>query len=65
MTKILKTITTVEKRLLNLKVTDEERKLIKLNADKYANGNISEWVRYASLNFLPEEKDLISDDTNN
>lgn len=46
-------------KLLNLKVTVWEDSRMQDLADQYADGNKSEWVRYASLNFRPRKSDLV------
>lgn len=45
-------------RLLNILVTAEEEAFIRENADKYAGGNYSAWMRYASITCIPAAKDL-------
>ena len=43
-----------EKRVnVNLKATKEEIKIIKEKADEFTKGNVSAWVRYASMNCKP------------
>ena len=44
---------------VNFKCTKEEKELLQKQADKYANGELSEWLRYAGLNCVPPAKDLI------
>lgn len=44
---------------LNLKVSAEVEEALQKQADKYANGNLSEWLRYAGLNHVPPKKDLV------
>jgi formylmethanofuran dehydrogenase subunit E len=44
--------------LKNVKLTEEESALIQENANKYANGNFSEWVRYAAIQLKPKKKDI-------
>lgn len=44
--------------LKNVKLTGEEANLIQENANKYANGNFSEWVRYAAIKLKPKKKDI-------
>lgn len=36
-------------RLVNLKVTDKERRLLEIQAQKYTRGNLSAWLRYAGV----------------
>lgn len=40
---------------INVKLTKEERELIQKQADKYAGGSVSAWIRYATINFEPKE----------
>ena len=57
--KTLKTIKKKEvRKLLNFKATDKETSKIIKNAKKYANGNVSEWIRFSSMNFVPNDSDL-------
>lgn len=42
----------------NFKITSTEFEGIKKLADKYADGNVSQWVRYAAKNFRPSKSDL-------
>lgn len=59
MPKKLKTIKeTEDKKLINFKATEEEEKAILANAKKYAGGNMSAWIRFASQNFIPKASDL-------
>lgn len=46
------------KILVPFKVNSEEMKTILARAHGFTKGNISEWVRYASLNFVPNKKDF-------
>jgi len=43
---------------LNLKVSESELKQIKKLADKYTNGNLSQWVRYTAINYRPKKSEL-------
>lgn len=47
-----------ETTLINLKVTSEELKAIRGRAKRFANGNVSRWMRFAGLNHTPRSKDL-------
>lgn len=47
-------------KLLNLKVTPKEMHQIQLKADKYTGGNVSEWIRYASIQLEPRVSDLVT-----
>lgn len=53
----LKTFNRVIDRI-QIRVTEEERKKIQENADKYAKGSLSEWLRYAGQFLKPLEKDI-------
>lgn len=43
-------------KLINLKAADEERAALQAKADKYANGNLSAWLRYAGLHHKPTKR---------
>jgi len=36
-------------------MTPEEKEVIRKNADKYANGNISKWIRKSAIEHTPIE----------
>ncbi len=59
--KQLKSLIIPKKQLVNFKVTSKEMKLIQNNADKYAGGNYSAWLRHAAINYKPAKKDLINE----
>lgn len=44
--------------LKNVKVTPEEERIIQENADKFAGGNVSEWIRYSAMKLKPKKKYL-------
>ncbi len=44
--------------LINFKVTAAEKKSIAALAKKYAGGNVSLWLRYASMHCKPRKIDL-------
>lgn len=44
--------------LVNFKIKKDEKKAIMAKAKKYAGGNLSFWLRYAALHFVPSKKDL-------
>ncbi len=46
-----------ERVLINLLVTPEIRELLQKQADKYTDGNLSLWLRYAGLNHQPPTTD--------
>lgn len=43
---------------INIRLTDEEKNLIKKKANLYALGSITEFVTYAALHFEPQNEDL-------
>jgi len=57
---MLKTQVKAKRPLINLRVEPEILKAIKEKAEKYAAGNMSEWLRYAALNHEPNPKDLVA-----
>ncbi len=48
----------IDWNLINFKVTAAEKKKIVALAKKYAGGNVSLWLRYASMNCTPRKADL-------
>lgn len=44
---------------IHVKCSSEVVALLQLNADKYAEGNLSEWLRHAGLNYVPNKEDLV------
>jgi hypothetical protein len=40
-----------------IRMAKEDWAIVKARADKYNGGNISGFVRYAALNFVPSERD--------
>lgn len=40
-------------QLVNLKVKGKDRKMLVALAKKFANGNLSAWLRYAGLHYKP------------
>lgn len=47
-------------KLLNIKADGKDRKVLQKKADKYANGNLSAWLRYAGSHFIPKKVGLIA-----
>lgn len=58
--KVLKSLLKESKRLVNFEATESERRRIFEKAEKYCNGNMSEWIRYAAVNHEPNEEELIA-----
>lgn len=56
-------ITQVKKKIvkkpINFKVDLEEHKQLQEQADKYAGGNLSEWLRFAGKHFKPSKEHLV------
>lgn len=46
------------KKQRTIRFSEEEFSEIINRAKKYAKGNLSRYVRYAALNFVPKKKDL-------
>lgn len=44
---------------LHVKLSDSQRQAIQENADRYAEGNISEWLRFAAMNHKPAKHHLV------
>lgn len=42
-----------------VELTRDEKSRIQKKAELYTKGNMSEWVRYASLNLEPRKEDLV------
>ena len=45
--------------IFNIKIDKTLRKKLQANADKFAGGNLSQWLRYAGLNFTPKKGEHI------
>lgn len=58
MAKVLKGLAKEVRIVQNFKANSEEIKKIKENADKYAGGNVTAWIRYAAMNCIPKSQDL-------
>ena len=46
-------------KLINVKVNIDEGDKMQANANKYCEGNLSEWIRYSSMNLKPRKSDLV------
>lgn len=44
----------------NFKVKEQDLELIRKNANRYADGNVSHWIRHAALNHIPKNKHLVA-----
>jgi hypothetical protein len=49
---------TARTKLVPLKVNAEEFARLQTLANRYTDGNVSEWMRYSGLNFKPGAKDF-------
>lgn len=47
-----------EVTLINFKTTKGEKKALQTKANKFADGNLSFWLRYAALNHTPKKTDI-------
>ena len=45
------------KIIVTFKVNSEEMRNLLAKSHAYCEGNVSEWIRYASFNFAPSKKD--------
>lgn len=55
--KILKKMKARQK-LINFKVSESEYESIQEKADEFANGNVSAWIRFATIHLSPSADDL-------
>lgn len=58
--KILKIVSDKKKntrKVVNFKASEKEKEAIVKKAEKYG-ANMSEWIRYAAMNFTPKKGDL-------
>jgi len=54
----LKRTTKYRTKKVESRVTEEEKNYIRTKALLYCEGNESEFIRYAALNFVPEKQDI-------
>jgi len=47
-----------ETKITNLRITSEEKQLMKNKAKLYTNGNLSEWIRFSAIYLEPPKKFL-------
>lgn len=55
---ILKSLDKEKRKLRNVLADTAEWASIKKNAKKYANGNVSGWIREAAMNYVPKKSEL-------
>jgi len=48
-----------EVRIVPVKCSPDVIEQLQSQADKYTEGNLSEWLRYAGLNCIPKKSDII------
>lgn len=60
MKKILKTMIKSNKKIINIRMTDEERSLLEKKASDYCNGNRTALIVNAIKRFNPTKKELAS-----
>jgi len=48
-------------KIINFKCTEEELVLMKKNADKFADGNLSAWIRFSTIELEPKKRHLEDD----
>ena len=53
-----------ELKIVNIKVGSKDRKNLNAKAGAYAKGNLSAWLRYAGLRYVPKKGEVISLDPN-
>ena len=47
-----------DKKNLCIRVSGDERDTLQAHADKFCDGNLSEWLRIAGLSWTPQAEDL-------
>lgn len=47
------------RHLINFKITGKDQALLTQRAKKFANGNLSAWLRYAGSHYVPPKKVVI------
>lgn len=47
-----------QRKNFTLRLSPEEIKALQVIADRYTNGNVSKWIRYASFNYQPKKSEL-------
>lgn len=56
--KVFKNVAKVKDKRILIAVNEEEDSLIQAKADQFAEGNVSLWVRKASMNYVPKNSEL-------
>ncbi len=47
------------KKPFHIKMSEAQKKAIQKKANFYCEGNISKWMRYAAMHFVPHDGELI------
>lgn len=43
---------------IGLRTSEEVKNMLQTKANLYTDGNLSEWIIYAALNYVPSKKEL-------
>ena len=43
--------------MVNIRVTEVEKRKMQDKANKHTDGNLSAWVKYAAINYIPKKPD--------
>lgn len=46
------------RKKFNIRISEEEKKALQKKADKYTEGNVSDWFRLAGANYEPTKDEL-------
>lgn len=49
-----------ELKIVNVKISAAERKRLQANADKFAQGNLSAWLRHSGRQYTPRRGEKVS-----
>jgi hypothetical protein len=58
MSKLRSTKSASPRKPISTRFLFTEQMILQAMATKFTGGNVSEWIRYAALNFKPAKKDL-------
>lgn len=59
MARILKHLIKEKSKLFNFKILPSELEIIQKKANEYYEGNVSGFLKYAALNYVPKRDELI------
>lgn len=54
----LKKIENEKRKLVKVRMNEDERSLIQEKADQFCDGNFSAWVRYSAIHYKPRASEL-------